>query len=170
MAKGTDFEGANRTFGAPRGEEDRVSSLSIFDNGVTYVSCWELNDDELAEVARTGQVWLSVWSRVLYPAFVGSETRVREINADHGLWPKVEREQIIPADTKLPAILGVAKRIGGAALTIARVKNSLAQLPKNEGGSVTMSDARYAVLMDILGDVATLFDEISLAAEQDAGG
>ena len=27
------------------------------------ISCWELTEDELAEVARTGRVWLSVWYR-----------------------------------------------------------------------------------------------------------
>lgn len=90
MARGVDWPGANLKLGPPRGmDETQVTSLHVFTNGVTVVSCWELSDEEMAEVIKTGRVFLSIMSgKTMYPAFVGSESEVRAMIADYGAWPK----------------------------------------------------------------------------------
>ena len=37
------------------------------------ISCWHLNEDELAEVQRTGKVWLNVWGGPHPPVVVMGE-------------------------------------------------------------------------------------------------
>lgn len=89
MARGVDFDGSNVVYKAPEGRED-VADLHVFANGKALVSCWELTPEELAEVNRTGRVFLSVLSgRVFYPSYVGSESSVRALVADYGpIWKK----------------------------------------------------------------------------------
>lgn len=88
MGHAVKFPGANSILTAPPGAEN-VSDLHTFKNGVSCVSCWQLSDDELAEVQRTGRVFLSVMSgRTQPPVFVGSESAVRELEADYGVWRK----------------------------------------------------------------------------------
>lgn len=71
MARGIDFDGSNITLVAPSGMEDAVTSLPVhYDDGLV-VSCWRLSADELAEIQRTGVVWLSIIGNTMPPAFVG---------------------------------------------------------------------------------------------------
>ncbi len=89
MAEAADFPGTNFTFAAPEGRED-ISDLRIFTNGHANVSAWRLTDEELADVNRTGCVFLSVLSgRTFYPVYLGSEESVRRLVADYGpVWTR----------------------------------------------------------------------------------
>lgn len=84
MGAPVQFEGANMLLRAPEGAEN-VSDMHTFTNGMCSVSCWELSADELAEINRTGRVYLSVFSgRTQPPVFVGDEETVRSIVVDFG--------------------------------------------------------------------------------------
>ena len=82
MGAPVDFPGANLTLQPPPGVES-VQPLRVFHNERCLVSCWELSPEELAEVARTGRVFLSVWGPP-YPTFVGGEEAARALVADYG--------------------------------------------------------------------------------------
>lgn len=85
MARGVNFKGANRAYGPPAGvTEEQCKTLHVFDNGPCKISCWELADEELAEITRTRRVFLSVWSNGLPPTLVGSESVVRSVVVDYG--------------------------------------------------------------------------------------
>lgn len=84
MGAPVQFEGANMLLRAPEGAEN-VSNMHTFTNGMCSVSCWELSADELAEINRTGRIYLSVFSgRTQPPVFVGDEETVRSIVVDFG--------------------------------------------------------------------------------------
>ena len=89
MAVAVDFKGANCLLRAPP-DNDSVGELPIFRNGVTSVSCWELTPEELAEVVRTGRVYVAVLSgkQSQPPVFAGSETAVRDMTSDYGVWKR----------------------------------------------------------------------------------
>jgi len=84
MATGVSFEGANVLYKAPSGQEDRVHGLATMQTDHFITSCWELSPEEMAEVQRTGRVFLTVLSPELWPTFVGSETSTRSLTADYG--------------------------------------------------------------------------------------
>lgn len=90
MAHGVEFDGVNAILKAPPGDEENCRSLSVFCNGVTCVSCWQLSEDELREVIVSGgKVFLSVFSgETQPPVFVGSEQSTRDVNADYGVWKR----------------------------------------------------------------------------------
>ncbi|MDX1127465.1 hypothetical protein GOL24_24715 [Sinorhizobium medicae] len=78
------FTGANMLLRAPEGAEN-VSDMHTFTNGMCSVSCWELSTEELAQVNRTGRIYLSVFSgRTQPPVYVGDEESVRSIVVDFG--------------------------------------------------------------------------------------
>ena len=82
------FNGYNRILNPPPDSEN-VLPLPIFRNGKCCVSCWQLTKEELAEINRTGRVYISIFSGETQPAvYVGSETTVREVVADYGLWKR----------------------------------------------------------------------------------
>lgn len=84
MAEAVHFPGCNRMLGAPEGSEN-IFDLYTFNNGCCSVSCWQLSEDELAEVTRTGRVFLSILSGpTQHPCFVGSEETVRSVVVDFG--------------------------------------------------------------------------------------
>lgn len=91
MAYGVDFTGTNITFGPPAGRDD-VASINAFRNSGSVVTCWQLSEEELDEVKRTGKVFLSVlYGGALVPVFVGSSETVRDLVADYGgTFPKQE--------------------------------------------------------------------------------
>lgn len=60
MAIPTGFPQCNKVLVAPQSAPE-VMNLPIYDNGVSSTSVWELSPEELAEVARTGKVKLTVW-------------------------------------------------------------------------------------------------------------
>lgn len=88
MAGAVEFEGQNLILQPPPGAEN-ISPLPIFRNGTCCVSCWQLSPEEMAEVQRTGRVYLSVfWGMTQPPVFVGSEETVRGLIADYGVWKR----------------------------------------------------------------------------------
>jgi len=91
MATGIDFAGTNVTMNPPEGEDD-VTPIRAFHNGECCVTCWQLSDDERAEIAKSGKVYLSIWfGGGMPPAFVGSEDRVRDLVGHFGpTFPKVQ--------------------------------------------------------------------------------
>lgn len=93
MAEGIDFPGRNFTLKAPPGRTDVVDLHAFLQpDGPANVSCWRLSAEELAEVNRTGCIYLSVLlGRVFYPAFVGSESSVRALVSAYGsVWERGE--------------------------------------------------------------------------------
>lgn len=91
MAAGIDFKGTNRRFRAPEGDEETIGSIDVFDNGSCMITAWQLTAEELAEINKSGTVYLSMLSSPnLVPHFVGSESTVRMVAADYGkgVWPK----------------------------------------------------------------------------------
>lgn len=89
MANAIKFAGANMTLLPPDGAEN-VDTLHTYTNGICSVSCWELSQDELAEVLRTGRVFLTVLSgQTQPPVFIGSEDTVRSVVVDYGgVWAR----------------------------------------------------------------------------------
>jgi hypothetical protein len=67
MSKPEPFPEANLVLGAPAGCEDSVQDMHVRRLDGTIVSCWRLTPEELAEVQRTGVVWLSVWGSLSQP-------------------------------------------------------------------------------------------------------
>ena len=65
MASAVRFENANRCY---RGTMENSVDLHVWhgaaeDGVIESVSCWALDDEELAEIRRTGRVWLRVAGR-----------------------------------------------------------------------------------------------------------
>jgi len=61
MAQPQNFEHANFTWDTPQGEDPaKVEPMRVWRNGALSVSCWRLSAEELAEINRTGRVWLLV--------------------------------------------------------------------------------------------------------------
>lgn len=88
MGVPTVFRGANFVLKAPIGSENFMP-LPVFRNGVCCVSAWELSDKELVEVVRTRRVFVAVmYGMSQPPVFVGSESDVREVVADYGVWKR----------------------------------------------------------------------------------
>lgn len=50
--------------------EEECGPLPVHDAGEALVSCWQLTEEERAEVARTGVVWLWVFGRGTPPVAV----------------------------------------------------------------------------------------------------
>lgn len=57
MATPIAFPKANFVWTGPTSE---IGDLPVFRDGQVSISCWELTEEELAEVAATGRVWLNV--------------------------------------------------------------------------------------------------------------
>lgn len=86
MAQAVDFKGKNRTLLPPPGAEN-VAAIPAFNNGICTVTCWELSEEEIAEIIRTKQVFLAVmYGHTTPPVFLGSRDAVREVVADYGVW------------------------------------------------------------------------------------
>jgi hypothetical protein len=84
MATGENFHGANMVLQPPPGSEN-VEPLHTFTNGYCSVSCWRLSAEELAEVNRTGCVFVSILSgRTQPPVFVSTESVMRGFLVDYG--------------------------------------------------------------------------------------
>ena len=62
------FSEANFVLGPPAEFEDEVIPLPVRrDPEGKLVSCWSVTAEEIAEICRTGKVWLSVWSGLTQP-------------------------------------------------------------------------------------------------------
>jgi hypothetical protein len=88
MAHPIEFEGANTVLGAPVGAEN-VEAMHVFRNGICCVSCWVLSPEEMAEVAYTGRIFITVLAgKTQPPIFAGGEKETRELIADYGVWKR----------------------------------------------------------------------------------
>ncbi len=77
MATAVGFEGANTVYRAPRGmSQAECYDLQSFADGEQIISCWRLTRAEIAEIARTGVVWLSVMGQALPPVLVSGTALV----------------------------------------------------------------------------------------------
>lgn len=80
------WEKANRLLVAPEGiTSEQVQGLSVFTNGSVCVSKWKLSEEALAEVVKTGCIFLSVYSgHTQPPVFLGSEAECHAVAVDYG--------------------------------------------------------------------------------------
>jgi hypothetical protein len=84
----TAFDEDNCVLGPPPGVgEQEVHSLSVF-RGVNdfgqpvVVSCWKPTAEELAEINRTGRVWLIVMGQTMPPAILEGQNPFRRVNGE----------------------------------------------------------------------------------------
>lgn len=77
MAELRYFPEANATLQAPPGRDD-IRELPIHQHSAWSISCWQLSEKEVEEVARTGIVWLHVMGNTHPPVYVGGERPFRE--------------------------------------------------------------------------------------------
>lgn len=87
MANAVPFIGSNVVLKAPEGRDD-IADLHCFRNRAMVVSCWELEPEEIEQIAETGRVFLSILGPTMAPAFVGSADVMRMFTADYGALPK----------------------------------------------------------------------------------
>jgi hypothetical protein len=94
MGQPIHFEGCNLVMRAPDGAEN-VQDMHVFQTRHSCVSCWALSADELAEINRTGRIFLSVLlSGQQPPVYVGSEKTCREVMIDFGpIWPMARNHE-----------------------------------------------------------------------------
>jgi len=90
MGQAIDFLGSNKTLGVAEEMQHNVSPLRVYSNGTSCISCWQLSEAELQEIIDSGgKLFISVmFGPTQPPVYVGSESMVREVNADLGLWKK----------------------------------------------------------------------------------
>ena len=66
--------------GAPTGMDDSCDPLTVcrteWDGMPVVVSCWKVTPEELAEIQRTGRVWLAIWGESMPPAWVGTKSNL----------------------------------------------------------------------------------------------
>lgn len=67
MATPVCFDGVNKVLSPPAGEEANVIPLPVHRSDGRFVSCWMPSAEEIAEILRTGRIWLSVWGRETAP-------------------------------------------------------------------------------------------------------
>jgi len=70
MAQPLAFPEANVIYYPPAGMEDDVLPLHVRRGDGCLISCWKLTAEEVAEILRTGVVWLSVLGRGLPPVMI----------------------------------------------------------------------------------------------------
>jgi hypothetical protein len=76
MAQPSDFNESNHVLGRPVDmTDDQCGPLCVqiakYPNGTPVViSCWKLTADELAEINKTGRVWLTIIGPTMPPAMI----------------------------------------------------------------------------------------------------
>lgn len=70
MARPLAFPEANDLNRPPPGMEGVVVPLHVRRSDCCLISCWRLAPDEIAEILRTGVVWLSVIGHALPPIMI----------------------------------------------------------------------------------------------------
>lgn len=60
------FKEANLKLGAPKSMPE-CSELPVYSDARMCISKWSLTQEEIAEIQRTGNLWLIVWSDVTQP-------------------------------------------------------------------------------------------------------
>lgn len=82
------FSGYNVNLMPPLNSEN-IAAIPVFNNGVCTVSCWELSDEEVAEIVKSRRVFLTVlFGKTSPPVYVGSEQAVRDVVSDYGVWKR----------------------------------------------------------------------------------
>jgi hypothetical protein len=91
--KGIPFTQANDILGAPKGMEKEVYGLPIYrhPDEPWIISCWELTPEELAEVQRTGVVYLHVWSNTTFPVSIEAMSPFPETSKPRRALAKTEK-------------------------------------------------------------------------------
>jgi hypothetical protein len=67
------FDESNHVLSRPSSMTDeQCAPLSVFVNPdpEIVISCWKLTGEELAEINRTGRVWLWIWGPTMPPALL----------------------------------------------------------------------------------------------------
>lgn len=59
----------------PGVSNEDCASLSVWQGELSdgvrgVISCWKPSPEEMAEIQRTGRVWLLIWGRTMPPAYV----------------------------------------------------------------------------------------------------
>lgn len=98
------FSGQNTIFRGPPGLEDKILPLPVYRADSEIISCWELSEEERAEVARTGLVWVSISGQKVAP-FLVSGTALMQFTAPDG-----ESEQPYDANIDLDHWIEVATK------------------------------------------------------------
>lgn len=72
MAEATTFPESNIRLTGPQGENDPdVYTLEARRLDGTVVTCWQLTDEDVAEInASGGKIWVSVWGHSMPPMIV----------------------------------------------------------------------------------------------------
>lgn len=70
MANPVAFTGCNFTFLAPKGQEETMRDLHVHKDAGGTTSCWRLTEDEMKEVAKSGVVWLRIFSHSMAPVYI----------------------------------------------------------------------------------------------------
>lgn len=93
MAVPIKWHGANKVLTAPKGREDSVLNLHVFNNGVVSVSVWELTPEEIVDIINRGHIYVMVIGGGSQPPmYVGNEASCRELAIDTGpIWKSYER-------------------------------------------------------------------------------
>lgn len=60
------FPEANKVLKAPQGM-DNCDDMFVFGDGKCNVSCWELSQEEIETVAKTGKMWVIAYSGLSSP-------------------------------------------------------------------------------------------------------
>ena len=72
MAEMRHFPESNCTLLAPECRED-VADLPVFRHNGGVISCWQLTEEEVSEVMRTGLIWLHVNGPTHPPVYVNGK-------------------------------------------------------------------------------------------------
>lgn len=79
MAFPASFDESNAVLGRPKGmTDDECTPLSVLITEDTaeqpvVVSCWKLTAEEMAEIQRTGRIWLGIYGQTMPPVWVVGE-------------------------------------------------------------------------------------------------
>lgn len=93
------WTGANATLLPPQGHDElSVREMRVFNNRGCCVSVWQFTADELAEINRTGRIFIcSLSGPTQPPIYPGTEEDVRALAADLG--PVWRHEASVARDT-----------------------------------------------------------------------
>lgn len=91
MARPVKFKGMTINYKGPP-DTDNVGDLPVMQHRGGITCCWELSDEELEEVQRTGRVYYYHASHTIFPMFIGSESTMRGLTAEMGPLPRQESD------------------------------------------------------------------------------
>lgn len=83
MAEAASFDESNAVLGRPQSmTDDECQALCVCrtqteDGQPVVISCWKVTAEELAEIQRTGRIWLMLWGQTMPPAFVTGQKPFR---------------------------------------------------------------------------------------------